>query len=111
MEVCKDCKIVASLSDGKGKLPNQVPQGNKVAKEDQKIKLLKDCIVHEHASESNCGWMKLHYIVHKMLSQGNFCKILGFVIGHVIKYNQLKWKRTQHYNVIYNIYHLYEFHE
>jgi hypothetical protein len=35
-------------------------------------------------------WMKAHYIVHKMLSQGNFCKILGLVIGHVIKYNQLK---------------------
>jgi hypothetical protein len=28
-----------------------------------------------------------HYIVHKMLSQSNFCKILRFVIGHVIKYN------------------------
>ncbi len=34
MEVCKDCKIVESLNDGKRKLPNQVPQGNKVAKED-----------------------------------------------------------------------------
>jgi hypothetical protein len=29
-----------------------------------------------------------HYIVHKMLSQSKFCKILKFVIGHVIKY---KW--------------------
>jgi hypothetical protein len=89
MEVCNDCKIVASLSDGKGKLPNQVLQGYKVAKEDQKIKLFEDCIVHEHASESNCGWVKVQYIVHKLLSQNNFCKILEFVIGHVIKYNQL----------------------
>jgi hypothetical protein len=28
-----------------------------------------------------------------MLSQGSFCKILGFVIGHEITYNQLKWKK------------------
>jgi hypothetical protein len=27
--------------------------------------------------------VKAHYIVHEMLSQGNFCKILGFLIGHV----------------------------
>jgi hypothetical protein len=27
-------------------------------------------------------WVKTHYIVHKMLSQGNFCKILKFLIGH-----------------------------
>jgi len=29
------------------------------------------------------------YIAHKMLSQGRFCKILKFVIGHVIKYSWL----------------------
>jgi hypothetical protein len=40
--------------------------------------------------------VKTHYTILKMLSQGSFCKILEFVIGHVIKYNQLKWKRTQH---------------
>jgi hypothetical protein len=34
--------------------------------------------------------VKAHYTIHKMLSQGSFCKILGFVIGHVIKYNQFK---------------------
>jgi len=45
-------------------------------------------------------WVKAHYIVHKMLSQNNFLKILRFVIGQLIKYNQLKWERTQHYNVI-----------
>jgi hypothetical protein len=33
---------------------------------------------------------KAHQTIHKMLSQGNFRKILKFVIGHVIKYNQLK---------------------
>jgi hypothetical protein len=34
--------------------------------------------------------VKAHYIVHKMLSQNNFCNIVivKFVIGHVIKY---KW--------------------
>jgi hypothetical protein len=47
--------------------------------------------------------MKAHYIVHKILSQNNLYKILNFVNGHVIKYNQLKSKKTQHYNVIYNI--------
>jgi len=31
--------------------------------------------------------LKAHYIVHKMLSQGIYYKILKFVIGHVIKYN------------------------
>jgi hypothetical protein len=45
-----------------------------------------------------------------MLSQGSFCKILKFVIGHVIKYNWLGWKPTQHYNVVYDIITLYEFH-
>ncbi len=65
--------------------------------------------MHEHASESNCGWVKVHYIVHKILSQSNFCKILEFVIGHVIQHNQLKLKRTQNYNVIYNIITLSEF--
>jgi hypothetical protein len=30
------------------------------------------------------GKVKTHYIVHKMLSQVFFCKILKFVIGHVI---------------------------
>jgi hypothetical protein len=54
--------------------------------------------------------VKTHYTIHKMLSQGNFCKILGFIISYVIKYNQLKWKRTQHWSVIYNIITLYEFH-
>jgi hypothetical protein len=46
-----------------------------------------------------------------MLSQGSFYKILKFLISHVIKYNQLKWKKTQHYNVIYIIITLYDFHE
>jgi hypothetical protein len=32
------------------------------------------------------------------------------VIGHVIKYSQLEWKGIQHYNFIYNIIILYEFH-
>jgi hypothetical protein len=36
--------------------------------------------------------VKAHYIVHKMLSQSNFCKILKIVIDHVIKYNQLNEK-------------------
>jgi hypothetical protein len=40
--------------------------------------------------------VKSYYTIYKMLSQGGFCKILGFIIGHVIKYNQLKWKKTQH---------------
>ncbi len=57
-----------------------------------------------------CHWVKTHYIVHIMLSQGTFCKILKFVIGYVIKYSWLGWKMTQHYNVIYNIITLYEFH-
>jgi hypothetical protein len=57
-----------------------------------------------------CSKMKAHYIVHKMLSQRNFYKILEFVIDHVTKYNQLKWKKIQHYNVIYIIITLYEFH-
>jgi hypothetical protein len=52
--------------------------------------------------------VKAPYTIHKMLSQGSFGKILKFVIGHVIKYNQLKQKKTQHYNVIYNIIILYE---
>jgi hypothetical protein len=43
-------------------------------------------------------------IIYKKISQGNFCKILKFVIGHVIKYSQLVWKRIQHYNVMYNIF-------
>jgi hypothetical protein len=30
------------------------------------------------------GRVKTHYNVHKMLSQVLFCKILKFVIGHVI---------------------------
>jgi hypothetical protein len=54
--------------------------------------------------------MQAHYTIHKNLSQGNFCKILRFIIGHVIKYNQLKWKKIQHYNVINNIIILYAFH-
>jgi hypothetical protein len=54
--------------------------------------------------------VKTHYIVHKILSQDFFCKILEFVIDHVIKYNQLKWKITQHYNATYIIITLYEFH-
>jgi hypothetical protein len=29
--------------------------------------------------------VKAHYIVHKILSQTSFCKILKFVIGYVIK--------------------------
>jgi hypothetical protein len=33
--------------------------------------------------------VKAHYFVQKMLSQGNFCKILKFVISYVIKYSQL----------------------
>jgi hypothetical protein len=55
--------------------------------------------------------MKAHYIVHKMLSQSSFCKILEFVIDHVIKCNQLKWKRIQRYNVMHIIITSYEFHE
>jgi len=54
--------------------------------------------------------VKAHYIVQKMLSQGNFCKILKFVINCVIKYNWLGWNKIQHYNVICNIVILYEFH-
>jgi hypothetical protein len=38
-------------------------------------------------SFSMINQVKAHYIIHKMLSQGNFCKILKFVIGHMIKYN------------------------
>jgi hypothetical protein len=49
-------------------------------------------------------------IIYKFLSQGNFCKILKIVIGYVIQYSQLGWKKTQHYNVMYNIITLYEFH-
>jgi hypothetical protein len=30
-------------------------------------------------------WVKAHYTIHKMLSQSNFCKILKFALGHVIK--------------------------
>jgi hypothetical protein len=33
--------------------------------------------------------VKAHYIVHKMLSQSSFCKILKFVISHMIKYSRL----------------------
>jgi hypothetical protein len=29
--------------------------------------------------------VKAQYVIHKMLSQNSFCKILNFVIGHVIK--------------------------
>jgi hypothetical protein len=31
--------------------------------------------------------VKTHYTIHRMLSQGNFWKILIFVIAHLIKYN------------------------
>jgi hypothetical protein len=54
--------------------------------------------------------LKAHYIVHKMLSQGNIYKILKFLIGCVIKYNWIKWKGSQNYNVIYITITLYEFH-
>jgi hypothetical protein len=35
--------------------------------------------------------VKSQYTIHKMLLEGSFCKILEFVVNHVIKYNQLKW--------------------
>jgi len=44
----------------------------------------------EYGATSIMKGVKAHYIVHKMLSQSNFCKILKIVIDHVIKYNQLK---------------------
>ncbi len=50
-------------------------------------------------------------IIYKMLSQGSFCKILKFAIDYVIKYSWLRWKRIQHYNVLYNIITLYKIHE
>jgi hypothetical protein len=31
--------------------------------------------------------VKTHCVIHKVLSHGHFCKILEFVIGHVIKCN------------------------
>jgi len=37
------------------------------------------------------------------VSQGHFCKILKFVIGHVIKIKVIKLIKTQYYNVIYII--------
>jgi hypothetical protein len=33
--------------------------------------------------------VKAYYTIHKMLSQDSFYKILGFVIGHLIKYNYI----------------------
>jgi hypothetical protein len=44
---------------------------------------VKLCFVTSIGSNAN-GW-KAHYIVHKMLPQVSFCKILKFVIGHVNK--------------------------
>jgi len=58
-----------------------------------------------HTLENLIGWKHTTLSI-KCVTR----KILGFVIGHVIKYNQLKWKKSQHYNVIYNIITLYEFH-
>jgi hypothetical protein len=62
-----------------------------------------------HVATNICK-VKAHYTVHKLLSQGNLCKILKFVIGHMNKYSQLWWKKTQHYMVMYNIITLYGFH-
>jgi hypothetical protein len=54
--------------------------------------------------------MKTHYTIHKMLSQGKFCKILKFIISHVIKYIEYDEKRFNTTMLYINIITLYEFH-